>query len=185
MDNFTTPGIAIGGVQSLPTLSATVFNLATLVGSDLGINSGISGRLSFRLYAWGATSGGGRLVVHSQPSWSISPAVANPGIRMTGTIEPPAFPISIDSDIVTETSVVPGQNIDYTLYATPSGLTFFNSIPLGGFTIRDGGASSPDSDSEPTVLEAIEFAVSNSENIAALAILTSRPSASFHSRVCG
>lgn len=176
LDGFTTPesGVPIAGPQTIIN-SRTNFNLATLTGGNLSITSGVSGTITFRIYAWGAINSLGDFRVVGQPSWAISAVLPEPGIRMTGTILAPAFPISIDSDIIIEPSVPAGQNIDYTLYAAPSGLNFSNSIPLGGFTIRDGGASSPDSDSEPTVLEAIEFAVSNSENIAALAILTAGP----------
>ncbi len=175
LDNFATPGIAIGGAQTIATDVTTSYNFAAIVGSYLTINSGTSGTISFRVYAWGALASNGELRVMSEANWSISPTVAIPGIRMTGTIVPPAFPVSMDSDISLETSLTATQNINYALYAATSGLNFSNAITLGGFTIRDGGSASPDSDTNPTLVESIEFAVTNSENIAALSILKPGP----------
>ena len=166
LDGFVSPGIDVSGDQTLVPANTTVFNFA-----GLGINSGVSGTLTFRLYSWGATANNGKLLVVGQPDWAAPLAIANPGIRLIGQVSGD----SIESDI-TYTDP-PGlfplqENINYSpTYTTPSGLTLSNSVPLGGFIIRDGGASLSDSDMNPTVLNSIEFAVTNSENIAALAVL--------------
>ncbi|MBC2844474.1 T9SS type A sorting domain-containing protein [Winogradskyella flava] len=169
LDGFTSAGIALpSGSQTLASLTTTNFNLP-----GLGVLSGVSGTITFRLYAWGATTNGGWLRVIQNNAWDISPAVPSPGLRLVGTVTSTSTN-SIESDIIVASFPgVPSTNIDYTAFNATSGLSAFpspNSIAIGAFTIRDGGASSPDSDTDATTLNSITFDVENSENIAALAI---------------
>lgn len=62
------------------------------------------------------------------------------------------------------------DNIPYENYQAASSLTTSNAVKIGTFTIRDGGASSPDSDSKTTTLTDITFAVQNFASIRAMAI---------------
>ncbi|EPR74784.1 TonB-dependent receptor [Winogradskyella psychrotolerans RS-3] len=167
LDGFTTAGSALAGSETLAADTNTNFNLPSL-----SVLSGISGTITFRLYAWGATSSGGILRVLPNAAWSISAAVPTPGLRLIGSVSTSSTN-SADSDIIASTfALFPvQQNIDYnSTYITPSGLNLSNSVPLGAFTIRDGGIGT-DTDSDGTTLTSIEFAVDNYENLAALAIL--------------
>ncbi len=167
LDGFATAGIDITGAQTLAENSSTNFNF-----SGLGITSGASGTITFRVYSWGSAANNGNFRVFGQTAWALSPAVPNPGIRMIGSVATTSTN-SVESDIITSTFPLDPvqQNIDYTAFNVTSGLNLGNSVPLGAFTIRDGGATAPDADTDGTTLTSIEFAVSNSENIAALAIL--------------
>ena len=78
---------------------------------------------------------------------------------------------SNESDIIIASGFTEPTNIDYTLYSASSGLTPTNAIKVGEFTIRDGGATSPDSDAEATTLTSITFSIINFDNIEALAII--------------
>ncbi len=173
LDGFTTPGpgIAISGPQTLPASVGTNFNLATLTGGPLGISSTVSGTITFRLYAWGALGTNGIFRVVRNSSWDISPAVLTPGIRLIGSLIDPEG-VSFDSDIIASSTLgFPAEeNIDYINSSVTSGLTLSNSTFLGEFTIRDGGDVAPDTDTNPTILSEITFAIANSENIATLAI---------------
>lgn len=77
---------------------------------------------------------------------------------------------SSESDIVKTSGWSEPTNIDYTLYSATSSLTTSNAIEVGKFTIRDGGSTAPDSDTESTSLTDITFTISNFDNITALAI---------------
>lgn len=168
LDGFATAGVPLAGVQTLAANTNTNFNLPSL-----GILSGPSGTITFRLYAWGSTTNAGILRILPNTSWSISGSVPSPGLRLVGSVATTSLN-SIDSDITTLTLPgVPDSNIDYTSFNATSGLTVFpsaNSKAIGAFTIRDGGAAASDSDIDATILSSIEFEVANSENIAALAI---------------
>lgn len=167
LDNFATIGTALDTPQTLASLTTTPHNT-----SGLTITSGVSGTISFRLYAWGATTNEGWLRVIGETAWASPLAITNPGVRISGSVSTTSTN-SFDSDIVASTFVLlpTQQNIDYnSSYITPSGLNFSNSVPLGAFTIRDGGIGS-DTDTDGTTLTSIDFAVTNSENLAALAII--------------
>jgi lipopolysaccharide export system protein LptA len=174
LDGFTTPGseVAITGPQTVST-TATDFNALSLSTGVFPINSGVSGTITFRLYAWDALANNGNIRVAGRAAWSISPAVAQPGIRLIGSVSTSSTN-SVESDIVASTfPLFPvQQNIAYApTYTTPSGLNLGNAVPLGAFTIRDGGASAADSDTDGTTLTELTVAVANHENIAALALL--------------
>ncbi len=77
---------------------------------------------------------------------------------------------SEESDIIFSSASALTANVDYTEYSVTSGLLTSNSLEVGQFTIRDGGATSPDADVLPTVLNEITFKVINNENIAAIAL---------------
>ncbi|OZV69251.1 T9SS type A sorting domain-containing protein [Winogradskyella aurantia] len=170
-DGFATAGNPIAAPQTLGA-NTTIFNLASINGGNLGITSGASGTITFRLYAWGAIANNGRLNVVKQNAWSISPAVPEPGIRLIGSTAT-ASSNSADSDIISSSTILaPLQNIPYTAFSATSGLSIIaaNAAVIGEFTIRDGGSDLTDSDTDGTTLSSIQFEVLNSENIAALAI---------------
>ncbi|REG89954.1 T9SS type A sorting domain-containing protein [Winogradskyella sediminis] len=73
------------------------------------------------------------------------------------------------SDII-EANYDEPDNIDYTLYNTPSILNVSNAIKIGEFTIQDAGDELSDSDAVGTILTDISFTVAGFENIAALAL---------------
>ena len=73
---------------------------------------------------------------------------------------------STSSDIVSAGSEP--SNIDYASHQETD-LTS-SSLQVGSFTIRDGGASSPDSDSAATTLNAITFTVANGANLRRVAL---------------
>ncbi|SHF00774.1 Por secretion system C-terminal sorting domain-containing protein, partial [Psychroflexus salarius] len=81
----------------------------------------------------------------------------------------PATSNSADSDIAV-TAFDPTDNIDYTLYSATSALTTANAIKVGEFTIRDGGATNSDSDSQSTTLTDVTIDITNFDNLAAIAI---------------
>ena len=165
LDNFATAGIAVDTDQTLASLTTTTYNLPSL-----SILSGPSGTITFRLYAWGSTTNAGWLRVIGNTAWAGTLGIANPGVRLVGSVATTSTN-SIDSDIFASTFPgAPNSNINYLNYTAPSGLSFFNSTPVGAFTIRDGGPTSPDTDLASTILSSVEFSVANSENIAALAI---------------
>ncbi|EDP71447.1 CHU large protein [Flavobacteriales bacterium ALC-1] len=169
LDGFATAGTALAGVQNIASpLTTTDFNLPSL-----GVLSGASGTITFRLYAWGSIANNGFLRLIGNGAWDISAAVPTPGVRLVGSVATVSTN-SIESDItILSTPGVPDSNIDYTSFNATSGLTVFpsaNSKAIGAFTIRDGGATAPDTDTDGTILNSIEFAIVNSENIAAIAI---------------
>ncbi|MGB2087456.1 MAG: beta strand repeat-containing protein, partial [Psychroflexus salarius] len=81
----------------------------------------------------------------------------------------PATSNSSDSDIAI-TAFDPTDNIDYTLYSATSTLTTTNAIKVGEFTIRDGGATNSDSDSQSTTLTDVSIDITNFDNLAAIAL---------------
>ncbi|WP_298754897.1 T9SS type A sorting domain-containing protein [uncultured Psychroserpens sp.] len=163
LDNFATAGTAISVPQTMPATSSFEFNF-----SGLAITSPTSGTITFRLYAWDANSIGGWLRVTGQPAWAGSLGIADPGIRIIGSTSTSATN-SIESDIIA-TAFDPTDNINYNAFNATSGLTTTNAIQLGEFSIRDGGATAPDSDSDGTNVTDIQFAISNNQYLAALAI---------------
>lgn len=162
LDDFATAGIAVNTSQSIAANTNIISNI-----TGLSINSGATGTITFRLYAWGAATNNGWLRVRRRASWNAF-GIALPGLRLRGTITPTTSN-SIESNIIT-TSFDPIDNIDYTSYTATSGLTTSNAIKIGEFTIQDGGNDLTDSDIASTLLTDIEFNINNSSNIAALAL---------------
>nr|WP_321231937.1 T9SS type A sorting domain-containing protein [uncultured Psychroserpens sp.] len=162
LDNFATAGIAVNTAQSIVANTNVVTNI-----TGLSINSGTAGTITFRLYAWGAATNGGWLRVRRQASWSAF-GITLPGLRLRGDITTTATN-SLQSNIVS-TSFDPTDNIDYTSYSATSSLTTSNAIKIGEFTIQDGGDDLIDGDIASTILTDIGFGITNSANIAALAI---------------
>jgi hypothetical protein len=162
LDNFTTPGISVNPSQFLAANSTTVTNI-----TGLSINSGTAGTITFRLYAWGAATNGGFLRVIGQAGWSNF-GIANPGLRLRGTISTTTAN-SVNSNIIAST-FDPTDNINYSLYIAPSGLTTSNAIKVGEFIIQDGGNTLTDTDLLATILTDLEFGVTNSSNLATMAI---------------
>lgn len=161
LDNFATPGIPVTTPQSVSNTTA-IYNF-----SGLGIVSGISESITFRLYAWGATSNSGWFRVIGETAWSDF-GISNPGIRLIGNIIT-TTPNSTESNIISS-SFDPTDNIDYLLYNATSGLTTTNALQIAEFIIQDGGDDLTDTDIFGTILNDLVFNVSNSSNIAALAI---------------
>ncbi|WP_460217906.1 T9SS type A sorting domain-containing protein [Psychroserpens sp. MEBiC05023] len=162
LDNFATAGIAVNSAVAIPENTNVVTNI-----TGLSINSGTEGTITFRLYAWGAATNGGWLRVRGQASWSDF-GIALPGLRLRGTITNTATN-DTESNIIA-TSFDPDDNIDYTSYTATSGLTDANALKIGEFTIQDGGDDLTDTDVVGTILTDIGFDVTNSSNLAALAI---------------
>jgi uncharacterized repeat protein (TIGR02543 family) len=61
------------------------------------------------------------------------------------------------SDVIATPSFTYPTNIPYISYPPAGSLTVGNSVGVFGLTVRDGGASAPDSDSTPTVLTALSL----------------------------
>ena len=162
LDNFATAGISVNPSQALAANTTVVTNI-----TGLTINSGTAGTITFRLYAWGAATDGGIFRVVGQAGWSAF-GIANPGLRLRGTITTTSTN-SVDSNIITST-FDPTDNINYTSYTATSGLTTSNAIKIGEFTIQDGGNTLSDTDLLSTILTDLEFGVTNSSNLSAMAI---------------
>nr|WP_321222052.1 T9SS type A sorting domain-containing protein [uncultured Psychroserpens sp.] len=161
LDNFATAGIPVTTIQtSTDTASNSNFN-------GLSIVSGTAGTITFRLYAWNSLTNNGWFRIAGRAALSDF-GIATPGLRITGTVTTTAIN-DTESNIVS-TSFDPTDNIDYTLYDATSGLTTTNAIKIGEFTVQDGGDDLTDADTVPTILTDLGFNVSNSANLAALAI---------------
>lgn len=160
-DNFATAGTALGTSQTSPLVS-TDYNF-----NSLSINSGISGTITFRLYAWGPSTGSGWFRIATKTAWSDF-GIAKPGLRMWGNITTTSIN-STESNISASTFDEP-DNIDYSLYSATSGLTTVNSIKIGEYIIQDGGDDLTDADLVNTILTDLEFDVTGFNNIAALAL---------------
>ncbi|WP_028872430.1 T9SS type A sorting domain-containing protein [Psychroserpens burtonensis] len=161
LDNFATTGIAVNALQSAST-TTTIYNF-----NSLNINSGISGTITFRIYAWGSTTSSGWFRVIGETAWSDF-GISNPGIRLLGNITT-TTPNSTESNIVSS-NFDPTDNINYIENNATSGLTTSNSIQIGEFLIQDGGNDLLDSDALGTALTDLSFTVNNFEYIAALAL---------------
>ncbi|GGG60077.1 T9SS type A sorting domain-containing protein [Bizionia arctica] len=162
-NGFATAGTAINSPVAMPENNSIVYNL-----NGLSINSGNSGTITFRLYAWNANTNQGWLRIKSSPTWSEF-GISQPGIRLTGNITPASIN-SAESNIISSISFDPMDDIDYLLYDAPSGLTVSNALKIGEFTIQDGGNDLMDADALPTILEDLSFQVAGSSNFAAISI---------------
>ncbi|MDG5490151.1 T9SS type A sorting domain-containing protein [Psychroserpens sp. SPM9] len=161
LDNFTTPGIAAIPVQT-STATASNFNF-----NGLSIISGTASTVTFRLYAWNSVTNNGWFRIAARNAWSDF-GIASPGLRIIGTITTTTLN-STESNIIA-TAFDPTDNIDYSSYNATSGLTTSNAIKIGEFTIQDGGNDLTDTDVVATLLTGLSFDITNSENIAALAL---------------
>lgn len=160
-DSFATSGTALGVSQTSP-LVATDYNF-----NGLSIISGSAGTITFRLYAWGPSSGSGWLRIATNTAWADF-GISDPGLRMWGNITPTSIN-STESNIIASTFDEP-DNIDYLLYNAASGLTTSNSIKIGEFILQDGGDDLTDTDIVNTILTDLEFDVTGFNSIAALAL---------------
>jgi hypothetical protein len=79
---------------------------------------------------------------------------------------------STESDIIKTSGWAEPENIAYQNYQTASGLTTANSLEVGKFTIRDGGATANDADAVATILTAITLQINNYANIRAIALFS-------------
>lgn len=96
-------------------------------------------------------------------NYLTSTATGNPNSQATT-----APPNATDSDVVRATGFTEPANIAYHLYQG-SDITDANSIEVGRYTIRDGGAGI-DSDAMSTTLDAIHFTVVNAANLRRVAL---------------
>lgn len=155
LDAFTSTNFAVTAVQNSAT-SATNYNF-----NGLSIDSGTSGTITFRLYAWNASTNGGWFRISPRNVWSDF-GIDRPGIRIWGNITNTATN-SIESNIISSTTFIPETNIDYTAHTS-------NRIKVGEFIIQDGGDDLTDSDNLPTILTDLSFSVSGNNNLSALSI---------------
>nr|WP_321246895.1 T9SS type A sorting domain-containing protein [uncultured Psychroserpens sp.] len=161
LDNFATAGIAVTSVQTT-TDTASNYNF-----TGLSIVSGTAGTITFRLYAWNSLTNNGWFRIAGRAALSDF-GIATPGLRMNGIITTTA--VNDTESNIMSTSFDPTDNIDYTTYNSASGLTTTNALKIGEFTIQDGGNDLTDTDAVPTILTDLEFGITNSANIIALAI---------------
>lgn len=162
LDGFTTAGIPLSSDQTA-NISETNYNFSGLI-----INSGDAGTITFRLYAWNANNNGGSFTIAGDPSW-VGFGIADPGIRLVGKVNTAA--LNSNESTIAITNFTPTSNINYTLYDDATSLlTTSNAVKVGEFIIQDGGADLDDTDLLPTILTDLEFSVSNSDNLAAMAI---------------
>ncbi len=163
LDNFATAGIDITGGQTVGT-SGAAFNF-----DSLSINSGTAGTITFRLYAWGASSGGGTFDVEGVPGWSDF-GITDPGMRLIGNINlisgctAPATQASAynttsvgttsatlnwtsgDGDevlvLVKEGTAVDSDPINGTSYTGNTVFTSGDEIGTGNYVVQSGSATS-------------------------------------------
>jgi hypothetical protein len=162
LDGFSSAGIDLTGEQTLATTANTDLSFTSL---NVTINEGET--ISFRLYAWNATNNNGWFRLARNGAFS-GLGITNACAVLSGAANS-SSPNSIESDIIESASFIYNENINYINFNSNSGLTPANSLQIGEFTIRDGGASN-DADSESTILEALTFDIVNADYIQALAI---------------
>lgn len=144
----TTTGITDGVAPaswSLPS-GTTIVN-ANATGTSWN-NTGLSGSTSYCYllipFNWNGTDA---------QTYNYRTAASVPSTCSTT----PAAP-SLLSDIITDASYTYTSNIDYLVNQSASPLTNTSgNVGVFRFTIRDGGASSPDADALPTILTGITF----------------------------
>jgi hypothetical protein len=76
-------GFAAGGVQTYITSDTGIKTLLLPLSS---INSGVSGTITFRLFAWAAANSNGRLAIRANSAWNAGLGISNPGIRLLGSV---------------------------------------------------------------------------------------------------
>ena len=164
LDGFATAGIDVTGPIVIDPNGNNNQN-----SYSLSADSGEAGTVTFRFYAWDATTATGTLDVEGTEDYAEGDE-EEPGIRLTGTVEVVGGGgNSTDSDIIVSTFDLT-DNIDYSSFTTASGLTTTNAAKIGEFIIRDGGATAPDADALATILTDLELNVSGFDNLAAIAI---------------
>ncbi|WP_053991022.1 T9SS type A sorting domain-containing protein [Mangrovimonas sp. TPBH4] len=159
-DGFSTSS-PVEPAQTITT-TETTFSL-----TGLTINSGNSGTVTFRLYAWGANNTGGWLSIMPQASWTEL-GVTDPGARILGSVIPQTN--AMESNIVNSSTFNANENIDYTAFNAGAGLTTSNAIKIAEFVIQDGGDDTTDADEVATILTDLEFTIAGFENLEALAL---------------
>ena len=162
LDNFTATSIPVTATALASPTTASDFIL-----NGLSINSGTAGTITFRLYAWNAVNATAWFRIAAKTAWSDF-GIASPGLRLIGTIT--STTLNSTESTIAATTFDPSDNINYAAYTAASGLTTTNAIKVGEFSIQDGGADLTDADLVGTILTDLEFGVTNSTNLAALAI---------------
>ena len=161
-DGFASVGTSIGVSQAVP-LTNTDYNF-----NGLTINSDASGVITFRMFAWGPSTGSGWFRIETNTAWAGF-GINFPGLRLLGNITSSSVN-NTESNIVRSIIFDEPDNIVYTDYSATSGLTTTNSIKIGEFIIQDGGDDLSDTDSVGTILTDIEFDVINANSVEALGI---------------
>lgn len=162
-DGFASNSTAVNSQEAIAANTNINYNL-----NGFSANSGPSGTITFRLYAWNADNNQGWLRVRRNADWAGF-GISLPGIRLHGFINPVSSN-SAESNIVSAPSFIPSENIDYRLYSASSGLTVSNSIKIGEFLIQDGGDDLSDADAFSTTLTDLGFEVTGYSNLNALAL---------------
>ncbi len=129
-----------------PTTTGATINLSA------GTYQNITTAITFRFYTFN--------IAAASTTFSINDFTFNGNVISTTTGT---------SDIIATPSFVFPTNIDYKLFQGAT-LTTANSIEVGQFTIRDGGASAPDADATATNLTSLTLSLSNFANIRRVAL---------------
>jgi hypothetical protein len=101
----------------------------------------------------------GNVALSSSGATTVNVAVTGTGVGSA----------SQDSDIIVDGGFTYTSNIAYASYQAAD-VTDANSVAIGQFIIRDGGASSPDADALSTILNDISFSVTNPGSLRSVAL---------------
>jgi hypothetical protein len=106
--------------------------------------------------------------------WSYSNSGTNINYKLTSEPQTSCNTISASSDIINDVtySLVPSTNFDYKSWQSASQTSASDGLGMFNIIIRDGGASSPDADGLPTILNAISFSCPTFANIRSAALFT-------------
>lgn len=167
-NNFATAGTPLSNSTSNPDGSSTIVtSQGTNYTYPMNVDSGLEGRITFRLFAWdGSTTDAFNSLyrVFGTSDWN-GLGQNTPGARIFGAV----LPVSKTSNIIT--TFDPIDNIDYALYTgATSGLTTANAVKIGEFTIQDGGNTLDDVDALSTTLTDLGLTVANSAYLSAIAL---------------
>ena len=152
-----TGGVALSvGLLSISGTNADQFSITQPLSSSVAASGNTTFTVTFSPTSLGAKT--------AQLSLVNNDGDENPyTINLTGT-----GTASAASDIVTDATFTYATNIDYKNYITAD-ITAANSVELGRFTIRDGGATT-DADNLGSTLSALGITVGNVANLQRLAI---------------
>lgn len=125
-----------------PTLSAVI--LSGIPGGTHNLFAGTGGQLSAMIYGYGSYDSYGYLAGTSALALRGSDIIATPGFEYW-------------------------QNIRYVDYQSDD-ITQWNSAPVMGLTVRDGGTTSPDADALPTILTDLTIQINRPGMVRRLAL---------------
>jgi hypothetical protein len=101
----------------------------------------------------------GNVALSSSGATTVNVAVTGTGVGVA----------SQTSDIIVDGGFTYTSNIAYGSYQSAD-VTNSNSVAIGQFIIRDGGASAPDADALSTILNSISFSVTNPASLRSVAL---------------